>query len=364
MKFVFLSLILVVLSLPAGPALAQLDSSYELLLGTSPHRVGVEPSAPPKKAEKKKRIPAQNENPETNVQNEKMQMPLGKQQMPIKLEPVTEESAVRPEPSISEQAQSLFSATPEKVLGFYEDNLEEADPRHNKIEIIFAPGFVSNDSVSSYSYRDYRSSFATVNLGANVWLTPAIGVGGNFAFSLGADTSGDAVTATHSPARHEFLDAALKFRNFFGFSRTSKSLEFDVLYSEYKLNVNADDMYRAKLKSSGLGMKMTLRIPSSNEVAWLVGGSLFPRVQHSESESGIKVSSGNNTENVRLGLHLGSEMILSRQSQIFAELAVQSERNLFDGSASLADPSNGLTPKNISVSNTFYLFSLGYRWGN
>lgn len=345
--------------------MAQLDSSYELLLGTSGHvgAASTSPSVP--KAEKKRRLP-NNENAETNVQSPVTETPRFSdgRPLPIKLQPDPPEQTPQPEPSISEQAQSLFTANPEKVLGFYEENLDESDPRHNKIEINFAPTFVSNESLSSYSFRNYRSSFAAVNMGANVWLTPAIGVGGNFLFSLGADTSGDAVTGTRSPARQEFLDMALKFRKFFGFERTSKSLEFDVLYSDYKFNVNADDTYRAKLKSSGMGLKMNLRLPSSKEVAWSLGGSFFPKMQHSEGESGIDLRSGNSTENVRLGLHLGTEVILSRDSQIFYEMSAISDKNLFDGSASLADPANGLTPKNVSITNTFYMFSLGYRWGN
>ena len=203
-----------------------------------------------------------------------------------------------------------------------------------------------------------------MNLGANVWLTPAMGIGGNFLFSLGADTSGDAVSNERSPARYEFLDAALKFRQFFGFSPTSKSVQFDVLYSDYKMNVNADDVYRAKLKTAGLGLKMTLRIPSSADVAWLVGGSFHPRLQHTEAKAGTDIGSGNSTEHVRVGLSLGSEIKLSRESQIFYEVSAMSEKNLFEGPAKVADPATGMTPKNVSVTNTFYLFSLGYRWGN
>lgn len=203
-----------------------------------------------------------------------------------------------------------------------------------------------------------------MNLGANVWLTPAIGIGGNFLFSLGADTSGDVATGTRSPAHYEFLDIAMKFRQFFGFTQASKSIEFDVIYSDYKLNVNADDMYRSKLKTSGLGLKMNLRLPSSPDVAWLIGGSFYPRMQHSESRAGADVGSGNNTENIRLGLQLGSEIKLSRSSQIFYEASVLAEKNLFDGSAKTVDPSTNTTPKNVSVTDTFYIFSLGYRWGN
>lgn len=369
MKFVSISIIFAAAFIHPVISHAQLDSSYELLLGGSPSPLMKAAPVVPLKAAKKKRVPS-SEAQQTNVQattvveakatttvGEKVEIPQGRP-MPVKMQPAEQE------PTITQQAQSIFAADPEKVLDFYQAQFDEKDSRRNKVEISFAPSYVTNESSSNYSFRDYRSVFTGMNLGANVWLTPAVGIGGNFMFSLGADTSGDAVTGTRSPARFEFLDAGLKFRQFFGFSPTSKSVQFDVLYSDYKMNVNADDAYRAKLKSSGLGLKMTLRLPSSNDVAWLVGGSFYPRLQHTESKAGVEVNSGNNTENVRMGVQLGSEIKLSRESLIFYEASMSSEKNLFDGTAKTADPATGLTPKNVSVTNTFYLFSLGYRWGN
>lgn len=374
MKFVSISIIFAAALIHPMISHAQLDSSYELLLGGSPSPLmKATQTVQTQKAAKKKRQPT-SDTQQTNVQStavveakatttttatvtEKVEIPQGRP-MPVKMQPAEQE------PTITQQAQSIFAADPEKVLDFYQAQFDENDSRRNKIEISFAPSFITNESSSNYSFRDYRSVFTGMNLGANVWLTPAVGIGGNFMFSLGADTSGDAVTGTRSPARFEFLDAGLKFRQFFGFSAMSKSVQFDVLYSDYKMNVNADDAYRAKIKTSGLGLKMTLRLPSSNDVAWLVGGSFYPRLQHTESKAGVDVNSGNNTENVRVGVQLGSEVKLSRESLIFYEASMSSEKNMFDGTAKFADPATGLTPKNVSVTNTFYLFSVGYRWGN
>jgi hypothetical protein len=368
MKFVSLPVIFVAAFIHPVLSHAQLDSSYELLLGNSPSPL-MKPQKPPmsQKAPVKKRKVA-GETQSTNVQpaapaetsstvSEKKAIPQDRP-MPVKMQPA------EAEPSISQQAQSIFSADPEKVLDFYQSQFEESDSHRNKIEISFAPAYVTNDSSSNYSYRDYRSVFTGVSLGANVWLTPAVGIGGNFMFSLGADTSGDAVSNTRSAARYEFLDIGLKFRQFFGFMQTSKSVEFDVLYSDYKFSVNADDIYRAKLKTAGLGLKMTLRLPSSPDVAWLVGGSFYPRLQHTESKAGIDIGSGNNTENVRMGVQLGSEVKLSRDAQVFYEISAMSEKNMFDDSAKSVDPATGVTPKSVSVTDTFYVFSLGYRWGN
>jgi hypothetical protein len=356
MKFVSKHLfILIVLSLP-GISRAQLDSSYELLLGTHARGGETDSTVPLKSSTpKRKRKPA-NEVTPTNVESPVVTTTPTPAPPPA---PIAKE-----EPSFSQQAKSLLGTDADKVNDFYDEHFDEADPRHNKVEISFAPAFVTSESSSNFSYRNYRSVFTAMNLGANVWLTPALGVGGSFLFSLGADTSGDAVTNTRTIVRYELLDMAIKFRKFFGFSSTSKSMEFDILYSDYKTTVPADDLYRARLKTSGLGAKMTLRVPSSAEVAWLVGGSFYPRLQHAEEKTGLNISSGNNTENTRVGLQLGSEITLSRQAQLFYEASVTSEKNLFDGSAALIDPATGNTPKNVSVTNTFYMFSLGYRWGN
>ncbi len=359
MKFVFTYLFLVTVLLITTPVQAQLDSSYELLLGAHGRGAGPDEKAPSALNERpKKRKPANSETA-TNVQ-----APASPPILPQATAQVATESQTVYEPSFSQQAKSLIDSNTDKVLDFYDSQLSDDDPRGNKVEVSFAPGFVTAEAASNFSYRNYRSVFSAMNLGANVWLTPAIGIGGAFLFSLGADTSGDPVTGTRSPARHELFDVAVKFRNFFGFSRVSKSVEFDVLYSDYKMTVPADDIYRARLKTTGFGVKMALRIPSSNEVAWLVGGSFFPRLQHTEEKTGLEIKSGNNVENTRFGLQVGSEVNLSRQAQIFYEAAVSSDKNLFDGSTSIVDPATAATPKNVSVTNTLYMFSLGYRWGN
>jgi hypothetical protein len=372
MKFVWSALIPFLVSflfLNSERAYAQLDSSYELLLGVPVPKEAspVPPLAPPaaKKSLSKRKVASE---PNVEVSGSKAgSHPFidTSKPLPVKLEPASGESAAtEPEPSFSDQAQSLFTAQPEKVLTYYHDQFDVQDPRQNKVEIIFAPTFVTNESSSNYSYRNYRSVFSAVAVGANVWLTPAIGLGGTFLFSLGGDTSGDAATGARSPARHELFELALKLRQFFGFSSHSKSVEFDFLFSDYKFNVPSDDLYRPRLKTSGLGLKTSLRIPTSPDVAWLVGGSFYPRLQHNETAAGANISSGENAENTRIGLHLGSELILSKESQIFWETSASSERNLFGGSASLVDSATGGLPKNVSVTNTFYMMTFGYRWGN
>lgn len=310
-------------------------------------------------SKKKPRVPA-SDKAATNVEPavEKPVVNPAPVATPVVVAPTPEE------PTVAEQAHSLFSADPQRVLNFYKSLFDENDDRLNKLEISFAPMLINNESQSNYSFRDYSSDFTGVGLGANVWLTPALGLGGNFVFSLGADTSGDAVTQTRTPIRYEMLDVGLKYRKFFGFSSLSKSIEFDLLYADSRMIVPTDDLYRAGLKTSGLGVKMTVRIPSSADISWLVGGSFYPKLQHAELATGADFSSGMNTDNSRIGVQLGTEFKLSRQSQVFAEISAFTEKNTFSGPASIPDPATGLIPKNVNVSDAFYMFSFGYRWGN
>jgi hypothetical protein len=358
MKFVFPFLISILVIVESPKALAQLDSSYELLLGNSVTPTNKANSR--KKLVEKRKVASEPSGPSAPS----VSQPSVQQAPASLLSSATPAPARAAEPSLTSQAQSLFNADADLIQNFYQERFDPADPRQNRVEISFAPTFITNESTANYSYRNYRSVFSAAVVGANVWLTPAIGIGGNFLFSLGADASGDATTGGRSPVRHEMFDVAVKFRQFFGFTPTSKSVEFDVIYSDYKFNVDSDDVYRSRLKTTGLGLKSTLRVPTSNDFAWTVGGSFFPRLQHSETAAGSELSSGVNSENVRIGLQLGSEVRLSKESQLFWEASASSERNLFSGTAAAVDPNTGVAPKNVSITNSFYLLSFGYRWGN
>lgn len=268
------------------------------------------------------------------------------------------------EPGIGEQAQSLFSNQAEKIYEFYREQVHPDDVRNNKLEIEFAPVAIYNDSSSNYSFRNYNSYFNSVKLKANLWFTPLIGVSGKFMFSMGADVDANDGSNSREAAKYEFVDLGINFRKFFGTSRKSNSLEFSVLYADDKVKLPSDATGRVNIKSSGIGLGLKARLPASASYAWTVGGSFFPRLQHRESEAGAAVSSGASEENTRMNFDFGGEWIFSRESQLIWGLGVTAERNLFDGAATAPDPSTGATPSNVSVTNSLYMFSLGYRWGH
>lgn len=267
------------------------------------------------------------------------------------------------EPSISEQAQSLFSNKVNNVYDYYREKIHEDDIRNNRMELDVLPVVAYNDSQSDYSYRDYQSYFNALVLKTNVWFTPLIGVSGKVLFSLAADVG---AVSDHSrvPAKYEFMDLAVNIRKFFGLAAHDNSLEYSVLYSEYKMATTNDNTSRVRLKSSGLGLGLKGRFPTSTSYAWVLGGTIFPRLQHVESQTGVAVSSGESLESVRIGFDVGGEWKFNRVNQMIWNLNLITERNVFNGAASLPDPSTGQTPVNVSVTNSLLMFSLGYRWGH
>lgn len=267
------------------------------------------------------------------------------------------------EPSITEQAESLFSSKAEKVYEFYRAQVHPDDVRNNKVELEMMPIIGYTESQSNYAFRDYQSFFEAVKIKTNVWFTPLIGVTGQMLFSLAADM--DSVSdSSRVPTKYEYLDLGINFRKFFGISRLSNSMEFSLLYSDNKVNVDSDSTSRARLKTSGLGLGLKARVPKSESYAWTFGGSFFPRLQHTEQQTGADIRSGTSAENIRIGVEVGGEFKFTRESQLIWSLGLSTERNTFDGAASLSDPQTGITPENVSVTNSLYMFSLGYRWGH
>jgi hypothetical protein len=167
-------------------------------------------------------------------------------------EPVTVESKIssadslKKEPTITDQAQSLFSEDATKINEYYRENLSSNDIRRNRLEIDILPTAVGIRSSSNYSFRDYRTDFSALQVNANMWLTPLIGLSGRYLFSLGADL--DAISPDNSryPAKFENLDLGVSFRRFMD-SNDDESLEVNLLYGEEKLSIPNDATSRARL---------------------------------------------------------------------------------------------------------------------
>jgi hypothetical protein len=267
------------------------------------------------------------------------------------------------EPAVADQVRDLVMGNEQPVVEAYREQIHPDDIRLNRIELDVLPGVISNSSKSSYSFRNYNTFAPKVLIGAHFWMTPFLGFYGNYTTSMGGDIEDDPSTRSRSTAQHEWSEIGLDIRKFFGMSRKSNSLQFGLHFSEYKFTVPGDDMNRVSLRSSGIGLHLLSRIPVAPSYAWIFGGKIIPRVQHSELGTGISLSSGSTGESTRLDLIFGGEFKMARQNQIAWDITTSFEKNQFGGQADLNDPETGSRPKGVSVENTFVIFSLGYRWG-
>lgn len=245
----------------------------------------------------------------------------------------------------------------------YKEQIHSDDIRMNQIEIDIMPGVVNNDSRADYSFRNYSTFSPAILFGAEFWMSPFLGVYGNYMTSLGADIVSNDGQNARVPAKHEWTELGVDIRKFFGMSRRANSIEFGINYSEYKFTLPGDEPNRVRLKTAGFAFHFSTRIPTAPTYAWNFGGTIAPRLAHSEVGTGIDLQSGSSPETSRVSFDIGGEFKMARQNQVIWKFNVGFEKNQYVGPANQVDPETGITPSGVSVRNTFTGFSLGYRWG-
>lgn len=275
--------------------------------------------------------------------------------------PTSSEKLVQTEPTLVEQAESLFKGKPEQVLEFYEKNLSSDDQRKNKFELSIAAGIFNESAKSDYSFRDHDLKANALSVKGQLWLTPALGGAASFFTTLPSDLK-EASSADTVSAQKEELEIAMQFRKFFLSANNPASLIFAISYVDDQLTVPSSSLTRAKLNHSGLGVSMSSRVPMTEHLAVNMGAKLYPSLNVKEaSQQGI--SSGSFDTGSLLALSLGSEYRFSRHDVIFWEVQYQNQKSLFNGSSEAVEPREGRALENVAVENQIYLFSLGYRWG-
>jgi hypothetical protein len=266
-------------------------------------------------------------------------------------------------PAITDQVKSLVLGQAPEAVEAYKEQIHHDDVRLNLLEVTIATGVVSNSSKSNFSYRDYSTFSPQMLLGAEFWATPFVGIYGNYRSTMAADVSGGTVAGSRISAKHEWTELGFDVRKFFGLSRRSNSVQFGIHISEYKFSVPGDELKRVNLRGNGVGLHAKARIPIAPSYAWTFGGKLIPRVQQSETATGIDLSSGDKSESSRVDLGLGGEFKFSRQNQLTWEISGSYQKSVYGGAANRVDPLTGITPQGVSVENTFTFLTLGYRWG-
>lgn len=267
------------------------------------------------------------------------------------------------EPTIQEQVSDLMSGGRKKISEVYREQIHPDDIRMNKIEVDIGSGLFYNNAKANFSYRTYYSFAPNLSVGAKVWLTPLLGISGKYQSTYGEDVAATTNTNNRVAIKTEWVEAAIDLRKFYGFSRRSNSLQYGLIYSEYKFNPPANDGTRIALKTSGVGLYLSTRIPVAPSYSWTFGGELFPILSHSEIPTTLNLQSGASVSSSRVGLNFGGEFKMSRQNQIIWSLGIKIERNQYSGSANMTDPETGTTPTGVSVTNTWTALQLGYRWG-
>lgn len=265
-------------------------------------------------------------------------------------------------PSWKEQLKELVYAPPTEIQE-YKERIHPDDNRLNQIEINLMPGVMSVNSKSNLDYRDYKTTAPAWLLGGEFWLTPFMGVYGSYTSTIGGDVIGDPSTNSHVSAQHEWTEIGFDLRKYFGMSRKANSVTFGVDYTSYKFTVPSDSTYREDLSSNAIGFHVQARMPVAPNYAWTFGARVAPRVNISEKNTALDLSSGSSPQAIRLGANVGGEFKLSREHQLIWQLSISYEKAKYGDQSSLPDPNTGSVVNGVSVDSTTTFLQFGYRWG-
>ncbi|MBX2996270.1 MAG: hypothetical protein KF681_15700 [Bdellovibrionaceae bacterium] len=267
------------------------------------------------------------------------------------------------EPSVVQQVESLVKGEEIPQVELYRERVHPDDTRLNRVEIEIASGMGYLEAVSNSAYRSFASTSSLMSVGGSFWMTPFIGVSGRFQTALTADIPSAIDRSSRVVAHQDWSELELNFRKFFGLSRKANSIEYGLSYSSFDFKVPSDETSRVSLKSNGLGLKAMMSLPTAPSYTWRFGGSFYPRIQHSESATGLDLKSGSSPESSRVDLLLGGDFKLSRENALFWDLSFRFEKNQFSGSSNVDEPGTTAPAKNVSVQNSSLFLLLGYRWG-
>lgn len=271
------------------------------------------------------------------------------------------EDATKPTQPVILQVKELFMGGNDQDINEYRRQIHPEDPRANAISINIAPAYYYNGSSSDYSYRRYTSTGPGLGLGMNLWLTPFFGVQSKFFTSVSGSIRSD---GSDVPSEVQTFAYGLRFRKHFGYSRKAPQLSFGIDFYDAHNKISSDATTAVGRDSAGLSFAMEGEIPTSNTYAHVFEVDIRPKMHHTEKATGADVESGDKNETNALNLSIGGQWTLDRHNQVYWKTQYSVERNLFDGTASKADPQTGLTPDGVSVTNSLFIFYFGFRWGS
>lgn len=236
--------------------------------------------------------------------------------------------------------------------------------RLNLLELSVAPGYLYNNSESSYTFRNYNSSTPLVLADINVWLNPGFSLHGSFIETLAGHVNDSIDGSRSASVTQEWFRVGAHGRKFFHFDSSTAVLNFGIDYVEYQFRVPSDARLRGGLRSSGVEFSVEAEIPASRTRWWTVGAALAPKLKQSESSTSIDFKSGGGVDANAVSLSLGGRWQFERNDAIFWKLSHTVEKDLYSGDATLADPRTNVAPTGVAVINSFTIFQIGYTWGN
>ncbi|MGE3975610.1 MAG: hypothetical protein AB7F59_13875 [Bdellovibrionales bacterium] len=278
-------------------------------------------------------------------------------------QPVSAEEAETQEEGFFQQARDMVIGGSPQSLDEYRSFLPPDDPRRNLLEIQVAPLFLYNESTSSYWYRSYNNFAPGFSLASNIWFTPLFGIEVGYKKTIAGSVRNSPSSESYASAAHEWMNAGLRFRRFFGMGKSVPVFTLGLDYREYTFKLPAEEQQRVRLKSGGPRVTAETKIPSGLRYQWVYGLEVAPFTKTQELTSGVVHQSGTESETFGIGFSAGGEYKLARTSRMFFKLSYYMERSLYSGPANRADPNTGTTPTNVPVNNTFTMFELGYIWG-
>lgn len=273
---------------------------------------------------------------------------------PVKIEDET--------PTWKEQLKELVYSAPKEIQE-YKEKIHPDDNRMNQIEINLIPGVLAVNSKSNLDYRDYKTTSPAWLIGGEFWLTPFMGIYGSYTSSVGGDVIGNTTSDNHISAQHEWTEIGFDLRKYFGMSRKANSITYGVDYVSYKFKIPNDSTDRESLSSNAIDFHIQGRIPVSPTYAWTFGGKIAPRVNISENNTALLLSSGSSPQAVRVGANVGGEFKLSRENQLIWQFSISYEKARYGDSSNLSDPGTGSPIDGVTVDSTATFFQFGYRWG-
>jgi hypothetical protein len=277
--------------------------------------------------------------------------------------PTAESPAAKEEaPSWREQLKELVYTQPKEIQE-YKEKIHPDDNRLNQIEINLLPGVISMNSKSNLDYRDFKATSPAWLVGGEFWLTPFMGLYGSYTSTVGGDIGSSATSGDKISAQQEWTEIGFDLRKYFGMSRRAKSISFGVDYTGSKLTVPSDSTYREDLSSDAIGFHVLARLPVAPNYAWTFGGRLAPRVNVSEKNTALNLSSGSSPQAIRVGANVGGEFKMSRAHQLVWQLSLSYEKVKYGDQSNLPDLGTGSPVSGVSIDSTTTFLQFGYRWG-